>query len=203
MKPILLGCLIATVVILTAGIALVQGISLPKDVAQSTSIATATYPILGHITLTVKDANGNIKDYVQTDNTVTQIGENCIVKRMFDNPGNTVTGVQCTTNNNFKAIAIGTGTATAADSQTALQGTESSRSGVSTFSLSPAGSLAGSHAVLSKTFTGITATIAESGVFNTNGTGSGGDMLARQTFTGVSLTSSDSLTVNWDLKFGP
>lgn len=199
MKPILVGGLIAIVIALTTGIVLAQGMVLPKDAVQSTSIATATYPVLGHITLVVKDVNGNIKNYMQTDNTVTQVGEDCIVKRVMTTTGSTLS--QCASSGAFTAIAIGTGTAAAADSQTALQGTESSRSGVSSFSITAAGSGAGAHAVISKQFTGITATIAESGVFDNNSTG--GNMLARQTFTGVPLASSDSLTVNWDLKFGP
>jgi hypothetical protein len=56
--------------------------------------------------------------------------------------------------------------------------------------------------VLANTFTSTgTASITESGLFNSTTIGSGG-MLAHQTFTAVSLTSGDSITVTWTFTVG-
>ena len=56
--------------------------------------------------------------------------------------------------------------------------------------------------VLAKTFTsGVTATITESGLFNSTGIGTGG-MLSHKTFTGVALTNGDSITVTWTFTVG-
>ena len=56
--------------------------------------------------------------------------------------------------------------------------------------------------VLAKTFTSVgSATITESGLFNSTSIGSGG-MLAHKTFGAVSLTSGDSITVTWTFTVG-
>ena len=56
--------------------------------------------------------------------------------------------------------------------------------------------------VLAKTFTsGITASITESGLFNSTGIGTGG-MLSHKTFAAVSLTAGDSITVTWTFTVG-
>ena len=56
--------------------------------------------------------------------------------------------------------------------------------------------------VLAKTFTSSgTATITESGLFNSTNIATGG-MLAHKTFAAVSLTDGDSITVTWTFKVG-
>jgi hypothetical protein len=192
--------LFAAVFAVAVGMVGINGLGLtPFGNAQTSSTNMESYPVLGHITAIAKDANGNVKSYLQTDNIVTQVGENCVVSKVFNNPKSGTTD-GCTSTTNFRAIAIGTGTAAATDAQTALT-TEALRAGATTFTITAAGSGAGAHAVLAKTFTGTTQTIAEAGVFDANVTG--GNMLARQTFTGIPLAASDSLTINWDIKFGP
>ena len=56
--------------------------------------------------------------------------------------------------------------------------------------------------VLAKTFTsGTTASITESGLFNSTTISSGG-MLSHKTFAAVSLTDGDSITVTWTFRVG-
>ncbi len=192
--------LFTAVFAVTVGMIGINGLGFtPFGNAQTASTNMEAYPILGHITLVHKDANGNIKSYLQTDNVVTQKGENCVVSRMFNNPASG-TADTCASPANFRGIAIGSGSAAATDAQTALT-TEVLRNGATTFTITVAGSGAGAHAVLAKTFTGTTQTITEAGVFDNNATA--GNMLARQTFTGIPLAATDSLTINWDIKFGP
>jgi len=195
--------LFAAVFAVTVGMVGVNGLGfIPFGSAQTATTNVEGYPILGHVTLVAKDADGNIKSYLQTDNVVTQIGENCVVKSVFDRTGTSSVSwaAPCPGTTNFKGIAIGSSSTAASDANTAL-GTEVLRAGATSFSLTAAGSGAGAHAVMAKTFTGTTQTIAEAGVFDNNATG--GNMLARQTFTGIPLQSTDSLTINWDIKFGP
>lgn len=39
--------------------------------------------MLGHITLIAYDENGNVKDYVQTDNVILNEGDLCIIEDLF------------------------------------------------------------------------------------------------------------------------
>jgi len=40
--------------------------------------------VLGHLTLTAYDENGNVIAYQQTDNTVTNRGDDCIARLIFN-----------------------------------------------------------------------------------------------------------------------
>jgi len=40
--------------------------------------------ILGHVTYTLYDADNNIKQYIQGDNVVVEVGRNCIASHIFD-----------------------------------------------------------------------------------------------------------------------
>ena len=64
------------------------------------------------------------------------------------------------------------------------------------------GSASPTKIVLAKTFTsGTTASITESGLFNSTTVNSGG-MLSHKTFAAVALTSGDSITVTWTFTVG-
>lgn len=76
----------------------------------TTAIPQTIEPVgmLGHIDFVVRDADGFIKSYVQTDNIVTDTGNDCVARLAFDSgvdPG------KCGTTGLFKFIAIGNFTA--------------------------------------------------------------------------------------------
>jgi hypothetical protein len=86
-------------------------ISLNDGSAESLSILAATpqtqneLGMLGHVEYKILDAEGSIKQYLQTDNTVVIGGMDCVSRLMFDNDTGLVT---CNRQNSaFDYIAIG------------------------------------------------------------------------------------------------
>jgi len=74
--------------------------------------------ILGHVTYTLFDADNNIKQYVQGDNVVVEVGRNCIASHIFQS---TLDGVKCNgATGDFNFIAIGNVT-TASSANTDIQ----------------------------------------------------------------------------------
>lgn len=172
--------------------------------------ADAAALFTGHVETVVRDADGNVKEYRQSDNLVVNNGENCASRLLFsdDAAGATATGV-CTgtLTQGFNVIAIGTGTATAADADVRLTaesvGNGLDRALATTRTLTNGTGGTEAQAQFSRTFTntGASTTIAESGLFNST-TSSTGGMFARQTFTGISLNTNDQLTVTWTINIG-
>lgn len=173
-----------------------------------TSMTSESGFMLGHITFTVYDPNGNVKAYVQTDNRVVDQGEACAVKRVFLV---TATGsADCSggATGEFNVIALGTGAGAIDDNNIALT-TETAAAGLARAAASsvsitddPSGT-GGALATLTKAFTNTSAgsvTVTESGVFNSTSTSADG-MFARQTFTGIPVAVSDTLTVTWNITF--
>ena len=150
----------------------------------------------GHVTTTLRDSEGNIKAYRQTDNQILNGGENCAIKMLFGNLGGSSTGTTVCTGANsdgYHYIGIGNGSNTIVQSTDtklyqphnatstigANAGTPSlarkaaSISGSSGWSNSTASSSAGTGAasvVMSATYTytgSNSITVNESGLFNT------------------------------------
>jgi hypothetical protein len=197
------------------GMVSVSGFSQSLFVASTDMKAVNQMDMLGHITLTATDQDGNILSYIQTDNIIVNVGENCVAESIFnvtttgtdlcDGTG-TQTGGNGVADGGYNFIAIGTNSTTAgATNQTLGAGSEVSRiKANSTSVVSSTGSGAGSKAVV--TLTGVfvasgTPTIQESGIFD-KAVAADENMLARQTFTGIPLTSGDKLTVEWEITIG-
>ncbi len=202
------------------GMVSISGFSQPLFVASTDMKAENQMNMMGHITFTATDQDGNILSYIQTDNVIVNVGENCVAESIFNV---TTTGadecagigtqtVPSAANNGvadggFTFIGIGTGSAglgTEAQDDLALVTEDSRIKANSTSVVSSTGTGAGSKAVV--TLTGIftatgTPTINESGVFDSLGAGNN-NMLARQTFTGIPLTAGDKLTVEWEVTIG-
>ena len=197
-----------------------SGLSQPLFVASTDTQAASHMGMLGHITLTATDSDGKIISYIQTDNVIVNIGENCVAESIFNvtttdgthactGTGiHTCSGAGCTPNGvndgGFTSIAIGTGGSTGeADDDTALV-TETMRQKDESPSVVDSTGSGGTSAVVTLTSvftaTGIT-TIDESGIFD-DPTASSGNMLARKDFTGIPLTAGDNLTVEWEITIG-
>ncbi len=174
--------------------------------------ADAAAMFTGHVETVVRDVDGNIKEYRQSDNLVVHNGENCASKLLFGAAGgdtqNTASpGQSCVGEHNagFQFIGIGTSTAAPADNNAALgaeSGAQLARSQATTVTFTNATGTAGAQVVLTRTFDnsgGTTTTITESGLFNQT---ADGGMFARQTFTGISLNDGDQLTVTWTINIG-
>ena len=184
------------------------------------SNAQAGAYMTGHVETILRDADGNIKEYRQSDNLITNNGENCVLKLLFQDDGSggglgsgTGTG-RCTgsLNSPWHVIALGTGGATAVNGTDYILATETSATGLAravattkTWTNSTAQASTGSaQIVMAKTFTntsGGTVTVSESGLFNST-TPAGSGMFARQTFSGIAVNNNDSLTVQWTVNVG-
>lgn len=185
---------------------------------QVSNTQTGAY-MMGHVETILRDSEGNVKEYRQSDNVITNVGENCVAKLLFQDDGagaglgsGTGTGA-CTgqLQSPWHVIAIGTGT-TAANGTDVVLGTElTSPSGLArgvattktwTNSTGTAGNTAAT-VVLAKTFsnTGSSVSVSESGLFN-NTVVAGSGLFARQQFTGITVGNGDSLTVQWTINIG-
>ncbi len=179
--------------------------------------ASASGLITGHVTTTLTDTAGNIKEYRQSDNLIVNQGENCVTKMLFGALGGDTLGTSVCTGQNtdgFRYIQIGNSSQTVQSSDYKLGNPYNATSGVS--SLVPkvatvtltnsTGSGSGTTAIalLTTTFTSTQTaaqTVSESGLFNSTIDNTNG-MFARQTFTGISMNNGDSLTVQWTINVG-
>ncbi len=196
------------------GMVSISGFSQSLFVASTDMKAVNHMGMMGHITLTATDQDGNILSYIQTDNIIVNVGENCVAESIFNvttigtdlcagtGTHNTGNGVA---DEGFTYIAIGTNSTMAGAANKTL-GTEVDRiKDNSTSVTSSTGTGAGSKAVVtvSTVFTATgTPTIRESGIFDSILGDANDNMLARQTFGDIPLTAGDKLTVEWEITIG-
>jgi hypothetical protein len=175
-------------------------------------------PILGHVTYVVKDQNDNIKQYLQSDNTVMQRGKGCAVQMLFANKTAAVGG--CITPNSgtktgFNYVAIGNATnPTIAATNVALQtsggglptgGDEIMRRAGTVTLTADSGSGAQAQITLSAfTFSGSGnktsgTTITDVGLFDGSIKGAGHSNMFAEQSVSVPVASTDSLTVTWTI----
>ncbi len=208
------GILFAAAMVL--GTVTVSGFSQPLFVASTDTKAASNMGMLGHITLTATDPDGKIISYIQTDNVIVSVGENCVAETIFDVATSDLTH-ECTgggvhdsgnglTDGGFTSIAIGTvgplNSETEAD--VALMG-EIFRIQDTIPDVIDSDGTVGSTVVVTLTseFTATTdgTIIVESGIFD-DPTDNTGNMLARKTFNPISLAKDDKLTVEWEITIG-
>ena len=168
---------------------------------------SATYSesgnIIGHVTMTVTDADGNVVDYVQSDNLVVDAGLDSMADLVFPNTMNLNGNA---TDNVFQYIGIGTGTTAADATDTAEETLISGCSRVLDSSVTGTSGVSGEiTATVDASFAGseCAGAITEA-VLTNSGTGSSagaGEILARQVFSPVNVGSSDTLTVSWAVTF--
>ena len=169
---------------------------------------------LGHMTLVLKDSEGDIKQYVQTDNVITTEGLDCLIQQIFgDAPADTT----CDDTSAFDTIAIGEGSdqTVSATGLGTIMGSGCNAASpavgiapVANSATSPqkvtitaifGGGTAGSGDIDDAVCTG---TITEAGLFNVgSATVAPTNIFAYQFFTGIVLATADTLTVTWDIDF--
>lgn len=190
------------------------GVSDSNNSAQTS--ASASGLITGHVTTTLRDADGNIKEYRQSDNTIVNNGENCVAKMLFGSSP-TVAGTSVCTGSitdGFRYVGIGNYTTAVNGTNTTLGNEYSSakgvaslaRGGAATVTMTNSTGATGSSAsvLISKQFTSSQAAaqiVQESALFNSTSVASGG-MFARQTFSSITMNNGDSLTVAWTVNIG-
>jgi len=186
--------ILSTVMIAVAAAGMLGGYAMSNTAFESQINAATNNAFLnGHVALTLTDADGNIKDYRQTDNLITTTGENCASKHLFStsagsarNTGvlqNSTSGCYGAVTSPFTVIAIGNNTGSTSVGSGNIQ-LDNEHIGVSGFeratgttvtftnATSDVGATNGGNAakvVITKTFTNNnvgSATVNESGLFN-------------------------------------
>lgn len=158
--------------------------------------------ILGHVTLTATHDDGTVFAYVQTDNTVLDEGDACMMELIF---GAADSGTYaCTSPGNFDIIHIGTGgtlglpaeTLTVVPVTCGIGGADDDVDG--TVAYTHAGSGAAGQVVVSAQFTDVNGLVDEAALSD-NAACQSGNAIAYQTFTEINLGATDDLTVDWTI----
>lgn len=208
MKQNLRFALLGAVIGLSGSVLGIQALSATPFGIAETSTTMESGKMLGHITLALADANGNIKSYIQTDNRVLDQGEACALKAVFRETATGSTDCSGSATADFDVIALGTDATAPNDDNTAL-GAETAAAGLvrntattATVADDTTGT-AGAIVTLSRAFTntsGGSVSVAESGIFNATSTSADG-IFARQTFAAIPVANNDALTVTWTITF--
>ena len=208
---------------MTLGMVSVSGFSQSLFVVSTDTEIVNHMDMKGHITFTTTDQDGNILSYIQTDNIIVNVGENCVAEALFNVTTDSAdescdgTGTHTTkgtpdngiADGGFTFVGIGTGATGAGeeDEKDTILATEVSRlkADPADTTVTVSSGDADSSAVVTVTvlFTAddTEPTINESGLFDSLG-GGNNNMLARQTFDNIPLTEGDKLTVEWEITIG-
>jgi hypothetical protein len=174
--------------------------------------------MIGHVEYTVRDANGQIKQYTQGDNLIVSSGTDCSAQLIFNSSDTSA----CTFNGDgFNFIGIGNDTAVSANNdalrvKTLLDDANSDgctggadtcemdrTEGIVTIDTSGLSTIATIETETPFAFTSLGTTgttVEQSGLFDvttpSTGTASG-NMFAMREGLGISVTNADTLTVTW------
>ncbi len=116
MKTTYVVALIAAISAVSIGAIALNGFTVPLAIA---SVSPESGTMMGHVEYVLRDSNGNIKTYVQSDNSVVDIGDNCVMSYAF-NPSEGDSDFCDATTNGFRFIGIGNATATTTSEATTL-----------------------------------------------------------------------------------
>ena len=196
------------------------------DAISATSFATMkvasdvheTGKMIGHVTYELRGADGNIKQYLQSDNVIVDLGTDCAATAIFDT---TDASAICTlgTDTGFSFIAIGnstTPTPSSVDDTTldndGVTGGEIDRLAAATVTITQADSLAipsvdTTVSIVSPAFgfTGLNADPAEGTIITQSGlfdSLAGGNMFSVRDIPGLPglrVINADTLSVTWTI----
>ena len=120
MKTTYVVALIAVISAVSISAISLNGFTIPLATA---SVSPESGTMMGHVEYILRDADGNIRSYIQSDNMVVNKGDDCVLAYVF-NPSNTAGTDNCDTNaNGFRFIGIGNATATVTATATTLTNT--------------------------------------------------------------------------------
>lgn len=140
---------------------------------------------VGTLTVEVKDAMGNTKEVREVNNLIVNGGLAMLASRLKDASATVPSH-----------MAVGTGTAAATGSQTALVA-ESARVAFSNSNLVTTNVTGDSLQYIATFGAGVaTGTLTEAGIFNA---ATSGTMFSRTVFAAINKTASDSVTITWKI----
>lgn len=151
-----------------------------------------SFPITGHLEIILTDENGQVKEKRSIPNLVVTVGKQLIAERLMTaspaSPGfNVMSHMALGTSNTAPAVG-NTALGTQWGNRQTLE-TPTRTSNVIRYSCVFGPSIPNST----------TTTVQEAGIFNAS---TGGTMLCRTVFGAITKTSTDTLTINWDVTVG-
>lgn len=174
--------------ILVGSIATVSMAFVQENEFSANSLKSAA-GMLGHLTLTAVDEDGNVIAYRQTDNVVVNTGDDCLLEDTF------AAATACGDGSAlFDDIHIGTTQTTFTETATGLTTWQATTAGVVGTPTTASG-VGGSSVTVTAAFLDVSASIAEAALQNSNLSAS--DKLALQSFTAIPLGPTDDLTIAW------
>ena len=140
-------------------------------------------PVVGKITLTLRDEQGNVKQEIEKKNLIVNAGKAFLASAVLNS-----------STSPFTYMAIGTSGTAAAVTDTSL-GAETVRQVFTT------GTVSTNVVTLVTTYAAGTGTAAlqEAGIFNAS---SAGTMLSHVVFSTINKGAADSLTITWTITVG-
>ena len=193
MKPQLLVAITAIVV---AG-AFTMAWAFSDSTFETASTMKSSAALVGHLTLTATNEDGEVIAYRQLDNVVVNDGDDCILQYVT---GVNAAGCAATlgSEGDFRYIHIGTGGVSPTETTSNIT-TWNSASNTSVNSPTAAsGTDTAASVTISTTFADVNASINEAEIRN-GASSSGTDVLAVQGFTAIPLGATDDLTINWTI----
>jgi len=218
MQNKLTSLLLGTVIVLSVGILGLYSY-FDGEVTSTLNSQTAGAFMTGHLSMTVIGPDGNVKQYVQTDNFILPTGEDCTIKKLFVGSGNTASSVSDVCPNNvgtFNKIALLTGACTPLSTHTTLtEGgctLEATTVGLNPVAVTindlatiPASGDTEPHIDIDNDFLPTaTVTITAAAVTNSTSLTAGDhEVFAKADVSpDVTVNSGDTLTVRWDIEIG-
>lgn len=198
---------LAMVMVVAAAIGGSGTFSMLSNVTADSSMQSGV-KMYGHVTATLLDESGNVKQYSQSDNIIVNDGLEALVYRGISPSSALPGGGNSTgTNNAFTHMQLGTGTTAVASTATAL-GTAISGC-IDTFTGVSNTETLGNRVVLTLTSTfsstdsaNCLTTVGEAGIFDGVAGSGSATMFAQNAFSQtITLAGSDSLQVDWTYTF--
>ena len=146
--------------------------------------------MVGHLTLTATNEDGEVVAYRQTDNVVINSGDDCIGQDLFGGSwgcGNT-TAV-------YDDVHIGTASTPFTETSTDLGSFQETTAGTVGTPTTASGT-GGASVTVTADFFDVSASIAEAALRN-GPSNTSSDVLALQQFSSISLGPTDDLTIEW------
>ena len=174
--------------ILVGSIATINMAFLQED---EISVFKSTAGIMGHLTLTATDEDGNIIAYRQTDNVIANNGDDCILEALFGEI------ISCASNASFTFVHIGTSTGAVFSETSSQLGTQVASTGGSVGVATTAVDGSGAFVTITADFFDVGDTIEEAAL--RNNILSASDVLALQKFSTITLGANDDLKIEWTI----
>ncbi len=178
----------------------------------SANLSSSAGMIMGHVTATGINGDGEIFAYRQSDNAIVEHGMEMIASQLFEGINTTVAtyGIGTSGVSPVDAIGIGTGAASPTSQDTSI--TENACQNTTVTWTAGTDNVTRAYSIANIALIGINGTAqfgpsaacgggasyTEAGAFDND---TSGKMFARNTFNSVTLGNPDSLIINWNFQF--